>query len=213
MSYIKRILFSSWFCWSLFVINLLGSIYGFYWYKNQLLSTEWYWLIFVPDSPTASTFFTLVLGLYLMQRRLPILEAFAAITLFKYGIWAVVVIIWGGLVDPRPFSEALNWQHWMLIGSHLGMAFQAILYAPFYTFKWKEIAIVAAWTVLNDLLDYGFEIHPWVAPSLEVYHEQLAIFTLLLSFVSLFIFLILAWLPSKSRRYDLPLYSISSRGR
>ena len=96
MSYIKRILFSSWFCWSLFVINLLGSIYGFYWYKNQLLSTEWYWLIFVPDSPTASTFFTLVLGLYLMQRRLPILEAFAAITLFKYGIWAVVVIIWGG---------------------------------------------------------------------------------------------------------------------
>lgn len=213
MSYIKRILFSSWFCWSLFVINLLGSIYGFYWYKNQLLSTEWYWLIFVPDSPTASSFFTLVLGLYLMQRRLPILEAFAAITLFKYGIWAVVVIIWGALVDPRPFSEALNWQHWMLIGSHLGMAFQAILYAPFYTFKWKEIAIVAAWTVLNDLLDYGFEIHPWVAPSLEVYHGQLAIFTLLLSGISLFIFLILAWLPSKDRRFDLPLYSISSRGR
>ncbi len=210
---LKKILRADWFCWGLFVINLLGSIYGFYWYKNQLIATEWYWLIFVPDSPTASTFFTLVLGLYLIRKRSPLLEAFAAITLVKYGTWAVVMILWGGLVDTRPFLEALNWQHWMLIGSHLGMALQAILYAPFYTFKWREIAGVAAWTLLNDFLDYRFDLHPWVAPPLEVYHLQMAIFTLLLSGFSILLFAILAYLPSKDRRYDLPLYSISGRGR
>lgn len=213
MIQLKKILRSTWFCWGLFLINLLGSIYGFYWYKNQLMETDWYWLIFVPDSPTASTFFTLVLGLYLIQKRSPLLEAFAAITLFKYGIWAVVIIIWGGLVDSRPFMEALDWQHWMLIGSHLGMALQAILYTPFYTFKWKEIGVVATWTLLNDFLDYRFELHPRVAPPLEAYHNQLEIFTLLLSGISIILFLIFVRLPSKDRRYDLPLYSISSRGR
>lgn len=192
--WMKQVLWQSWFLWALFLINLVGTIYGFYWYKEQLFTTEWYWLIFVPDSPTASLFFTLVLGVYLMSKRTPLLEAFAAITLFKYGIWAVVMIIGGGLLDSRPFLDALFWEHWMLIASHLGMALQAVLYAPFYTFRWKEISIVAAWTLLNDLLDYLFEIHPWIAPALEVYHIQVGIFTVLLSGISIVLFSIFSML-------------------
>lgn len=205
MNQLKKMLQMKEFLWGLLIINLLGSIYGFYWYKDQLLTTDWYWLLFVPDSPTASTFFTIYLWLLLKGQRSPLLEAFAAVTLVKYGIWAVVVIVWGGMIDARPFLDALNWQHWMLIGSHLGMALQAILYAPFYTFKWREVSIVAIWMLLNDFLDYHVDIHPWVAPALEVYHNQLELLTFLLSGISIFLFLIFAYLPSNDRRYDLPV--------
>lgn len=177
-----------WFLWSLFIINFFGSIYGFYWYKNQLAVTEPSLLIFVPDSPTASTFFTIVLFLYIFSRSSPLLEAFASITLFKYGIWAVVMIIWGGALDQRPFMEALTWQHWMLIGSHLGMAAQALLYSPFYTYGAKETLIVAGWTLLNDGLDYSLKIHPWVAPSLEPMIHWVGWFTFILSLVTIFLF-------------------------
>ena len=84
-----------WMLWSLFAVNLLGSIYGFYWYKEQLMMTASWLNLFVPDSPTASSAFTLVLLLYALRRRSPLIEAFAAVTLFKYGVWAVAVILAG----------------------------------------------------------------------------------------------------------------------
>ncbi|WP_245739855.1 DUF1405 domain-containing protein [Thermoflavimicrobium dichotomicum] len=181
------ILNQRWCLWALFIVNLLGSIYGFYWYKNQLAVTPTHFLIFVPDSPTASSAFTIVLLLYLLNRKSPLMEAFAAITLFKYGIWAVVMIVWGGILDQQPFLQALTWQHWMLVFSHLGMAAQALLYAPVYSYQLKEIGIVAGWTLLNDAMDYSFDIHPWLHPELELYQPYVAIFTVCLSLVSIFL--------------------------
>lgn len=177
-----------WMLWTLFVVNFFGSIYGFYWYKNQLAVTPPEWLIFVPDSPTASAFFTLVILLFLLSKHNSLIEAFAAITLFKYGIWAVVMIVWGAFLDPLPINEALNWQHYMLIVSHLGMALQAILFIPFYRFGKKEIAIVSIWTLLNDVLDYSLDIHPWLVRELEAIPMVVATFTVFLSFVSITIF-------------------------
>lgn len=37
-------------------INFLGTVYGYYWYLPQLLETPARFLIFVPDSPTATFF-------------------------------------------------------------------------------------------------------------------------------------------------------------
>jgi uncharacterized membrane protein YpjA len=182
-----------WCLWVLFIINFLGTIYGYYWYKNQLAVTPPQFLIFVPDSPTASLAFTVVLLLLLIGKKAPLIEAFAAITLFKYGIWAVVMIIWGGIVDPQPFLEALVWQHWMLMASHLGMAAQALLYVHTYSFGWKEIGIVAAWTLLNDVLDYGFNIHPWLHPRVDAMWPAVAVFTVGLSLISISLFAFLAW--------------------
>lgn len=193
------------FLWTLLFINFLGTIYGFYWYKNQLAVTDPKLIIFVPDSPTASGFFTLVLLSYLFSRRSPLLEAFASITLFKYGIWAVVMIIWGAVLDPRSFFDALSWQHWMLIFSHLGMAAQAVLYSPFYTYQHREILIVAAWTLFNDALDYGLDIHPWLAESLEPYDHLVGGFTLILSFTTVILFAIFSLMESRNRKWELPL--------
>jgi len=197
---------SRWFLASMFTVNFLGSIYGFYWYKNQLAVTDAKWLIFVPDSPTASAFFTGVLLLYLVRRRSPLLEALASVTLFKYGIWAVVMIVWGGLLDPRPFLEALDWQQWMLIFSHLGMAAQALLYAPFYTYRHRELFVVALWTLLNDALDYGVDIHPWLAASLEPFDHLVGMFTAILSLTTLLIFASLSVLNSPERKWEFALW-------
>lgn len=201
-SRLKSLLMTRWFIIWLFVINFIGTIYGYYWYKNQLAVTEAKWLIFVPDSPTASLFFTGVLGLYLWHRRNALLEAFASVTLFKYGIWAVVMIVWGGVLDSRPFLEALDWQHWMLIVSHLGMALQAILYAPFFTYRHRELFIVAAWTLLNDFLDYRMDIHPWLHPDLEPFDHLVGYFTAMLSVTTLLVFATLSLLNSKDRKWE-----------
>ncbi|ORN94461.1 hypothetical protein B8A12_01900, partial [Staphylococcus aureus] len=37
----------------LLICNILGMIYGYIWYGEQLSHTPWHFKIFVPDSPTA----------------------------------------------------------------------------------------------------------------------------------------------------------------
>lgn len=170
----------------LLIINFLGTIYGYIWYKNQLLSTPgWLWP-FVPDSPTASLFFTLVLLAFLMERKWRLLEAFAAVTLFKYGIWASVMIIWTGLLGGE-----LVWEHYMLLASHVGMALQALLYAPYFSFKTVHIIIVAIWTLTNDAFDYGIGVFPWLDSVLHPYLPVICLFTISLSLLSLAIFYLL----------------------
>lgn len=199
LRYIQSLLMERWFLIMLLVINLSGTIYGYYWYKEQLSITPWKYIIFVPDSPTASLFFTIVLFLYLIKKRSPLIEALACVTLFKYGIWAVVMIFWGAALAPIPWMESLTWQHWMLVGSHLGMAIQGILYFPYYTFQKRDILITASWTLTNDLLDYQLDLHPWVALELENYIPAVAFFTVLLSLTSLLLTATLAMIQSKQR--------------
>ncbi len=56
------------------------------------------------------------------------MEALAIITLFKYGVWAVIMNLLTGMTS----QAILPWQGYMLIASHLGMAIQGILYSPFF---------------------------------------------------------------------------------
>jgi uncharacterized membrane protein YpjA len=170
----------------LFVINGLGTIYGYYWYRNQLASTEqWYLLPFVPDSPTASLLFTVVLILYLFGRQSGLLEAFASVTLVKYGIWATVMLVWTGLLGGE-----LHWTHYMLIASHLGMALEALLYIPYYRFNPIHLTVVAVWVLINDLLDYTVPIFPWLDQVLHPFLPFIFLFTVGLSLVSLLVFYI-----------------------
>lgn len=141
--------------WTLLIINILGTIYGYIWYQYQLSETPWYFLPFVPDSPTASLFFVIVLIGFLMRKNFPLFEALAAITLIKYGIWAVGMNFGGILV-----SDTITIENWMLITSHLGMAVQAILYAPFYKMKKSHFFFAVIWTFHNDVIDYVYDMYP-----------------------------------------------------
>lgn len=195
-----------WFLLLLLAINFFGSIYGYYWYKNQLAATPVWWLPFVPDSPTASAAFTLVLLLYLLKRRSPFWEAFAGVTLFKYGIWAVAMIVAGAALSGEPFLESLMWTDWMLMASHLGMALEGVLYSRFFTFGRKEILLVAGWTLLNDALDYGMGIHPWLPLSMMGTEPAVAVFTIGLSVISLLLFSLLAFPKRPERKQEFSLW-------
>ncbi|WP_214776940.1 DUF1405 domain-containing protein [Exiguobacterium sp. s22] len=138
----------------LFVINLGGTIYGYIWYEPQLRDTPYLYWPFVPDSPTASLFFTIVLGLWIFKKRSPIFETLAFITLIKYGVWAVIMnlLFLRTLPDDAPTITIL--MAVMLMVSHGVMAIQALIYAPFM--KWTMTSFVCSlvWVIHNDVVDY-----------------------------------------------------------
>lgn len=161
----------------LFLVNLGGTIYGYIWYGWQLKITEPKFLLFVPDSPTASLFFTLVLGLWIFGKRNRLIEALAFVTLIKYGLWAVVMnllTLWE--------TGSIGWIGWMLIGSHFAMALQAVLYIEHYRFGWFSVVITAIWTLHNDVIDYVFGQMP-IYSRLSEYSSQIGYFTFWLSII------------------------------
>ncbi|WP_145523806.1 DUF1405 domain-containing protein [Virgibacillus sp. SK37] len=178
---LKMILLDKRFLIGLFFVNLLGTIYGYYWYKDQLAITPPIFLPFVPDSPTASLFFTIFLIAFIFHKHLPYMEALAITTLFKYGIWAVVMNIFTLVIEGY-----LHWTGYMLIISHLGMAIQGLLYAPFYTIKLKHIAVAAIFVLHNDIIDYVFGMMPNYS-SLHNYMDGIGYFTFWLSIISILI--------------------------
>jgi uncharacterized membrane protein YpjA len=179
VNWIRAILANRSILMLLLIVNILGTVYGYYWYGWQLAETPSKYLLFVPDSPTASLFFVFVLIAFLLRRNWGLIEALAIVTLFKYGIWAVVmnflVLIETGHLD---------WVGYMLIGSHLAMAIQGILYAPFYRIKLWHIIITAIWTLHNDVIDYVFFMLPKY-PVLHLYTPQIGYFTFWLSILSI----------------------------
>lgn len=161
----------------LLIINVLGTIYGYYWYGYQLEETPAIFLIFVPDSPTASLFFCFVLVAFLLKKNWPLIEALAIITLVKYGIWAVVMNLLTLMI-----TGELHWTGYMLMFSHLAMAIEGILYAPYYRFKWIHIVIAGIWTLHNDIIDYLFLMYPRYT-IIGDYLPQIGYFTFWLSVV------------------------------
>ncbi|MBT9249973.1 DUF1405 domain-containing protein [Bacillus halotolerans] len=136
-------------------INFLGTVYGYYWYFPQLLETPARFLIFVPDSPTATFFFLFVLLAFLMKRNAPLFEALALVTLVKYGLWAV-----GMNLLVLAVTGDLPWEGYMLIASHFAMAVQGVLYSPYFRFSLWHLVIAAVWTLHNDVIDYLFGMMP-----------------------------------------------------
>lgn len=188
----KSFLLNRNFLWPLFLINLLGTIYGYIWYENQLKWTiENYsnWLLpFVPDSPTSSLFFTIAIlfflyppknnGAFTKWFRICI-ESLAIVCSVKYGVWATAIII-GAAAQGDP----LNWQSYMLMTSHMAMAFEALLYARFMSLKGVHLIIGTAWLLLNDYMDYSQGIYPFLPSVLHDQVNEVKWFTISLSIAS-----------------------------
>ncbi len=176
-----KLLEKRWFLLLLFLTNFLGTVYGYIWYGNQLSQTPAEFLIFVPDSPTASLFFIFVLGAFLIKKNWPLMEALAVVTLFKYGIWAVFMNIFTYYA-----TGSLHWTGYMLIASHALMAIQGLLYASYYRIRLWHLVIAAIWILHNDVIDYVFFMMPWYGP-LSNYTPQIGYFSFWLSIATLLI--------------------------
>ena len=175
LTQIKFLLFNRTFMWLLLIVNTLGTAYGYYWYKWQLEITDPIFLIFVPDSPTASLFFSIALLGWLLGSHFKLIEALALITLVKYGLWAVVMNIWTQFE-----AGPIGFVGWMLVVSHFAMAVQAILYISRYKFTWIHVLIAAIWTLHNDVIDYVFGQMP-IYRSLSEHTLAIGYFTFWLS--------------------------------
>lgn len=175
----------------LLVVNLFGTIYGYYWYKGQLAATDPIYYIFVPDSPTASLFFCFAIIGWLLGKNYKLMEVLALITLIKYGLWAVVMNLLT-LVETGDLGAA----GWMLVASHFLMAVQAVLYLPKYRFKMWHVMVGAIWTLHNDVIDYLFGQMPFYRV-INQYPSEIGYFTFWLSIACI----MLAFLESRKREY------------
>lgn len=179
MNIIQSILMDKRFLLMLFFINFFGTIYGYLWYAGQLSMTPAIFIPFVPDSPTASLFFTIVLLFFLLNRNTPYIEALAFMSLFKYGIWAVAMNILTLFT-----SGSIGWQGYMLIASHGGMAIQALLYIPNYRIELRHFAVASIWILHNDIIDYVYEMMP-IYSTLTVHLKEIGYATFWLSIVTI----------------------------
>ena len=198
----REFLTNRYFLWLLFWCNTVGTVYGYIWYGDQLeqtLAEQPLWqIVFVPDSPTASLFFTLSLlwVLYKPQSRFlnrigHVIQALAVVTSVKYGVWAISIIFAGW-----SFGGPVSWQHWMLIASHGAMAVEALFYVRFFGFRWGALLFASAWTLLNDTMDYTYDIFPWLPGALMPYVDGVRNFTIGLTLASI----LAAWLAMRQAK-------------
>jgi uncharacterized membrane protein YpjA len=159
-------------------------------------------LPFVPDSPTASLFFTIALLLLLYPPKgltgtlvRQLIEALAVVTSVKYGIWAVSMIVAGGYQ-----GDTVNWKDWMLMISHTGMAVEALIYARYFSFR-RMLPVALLWTFANDMVDYSEGVFPWLPSVLDDDISAVQYFTMGLTLFST----AAAWLfGGRTRRPVLP---------
>lgn len=164
------------------ICNLAGTIYGYIWYGDQLTATQPYFLIFVPDSPTASLFLTLSIVLLIFNRQSSILEALAFVTLVKYGTWAVIMNIILFIVQQDVTLNGL-----MLLFSHGIMALEAFYFYPRFKITNLGLAVAAIWVLLNDYIDYihlQFPYYEFIANHVVA----IGIVTLGLSLIALYLY-------------------------
>ncbi|EOD4517744.1 DUF1405 domain-containing protein [Staphylococcus aureus] len=133
----------------LLICNILGMIYGYIWYGEQLSHTPWHFKIFVPDSPTAILYLVISISLILIQKQNSIIDALAFVTLFKYGIWAVIMNILFIIEQGDITVNGL-----VLMFSHSIMAVQAIYFYPRFKSSMIGISVAMIWVFLNDYIDY-----------------------------------------------------------
>ncbi|HCV0731429.1 TPA: DUF1405 domain-containing protein [Staphylococcus aureus] len=133
----------------LLICNILGMIYGYIWYGEQLSHTPWQFKIFVPDSPTAILSLVISISLILIRKQNSIIDALAFVTLFKYGIWAVIMNILFIIEQGDITVNGL-----VLMFSHSIMAVQAIYFYPRFKRFMIGISVAMTWVFLNDYIDY-----------------------------------------------------------
>ena len=169
----------------LLVCNALGTIYGYIWYGTQLFVTPWYFIPFVPDSPTATLFLCIAIIALLFKKNLPIIECLAFVTLIKYGVWAVLMNIILMFVN-----HEISVMSCMLILSHGIMALQAFIFYPRFKVTLVAFIVTMVWVFHNDLIDYVFMQYP-VYDFIEKIVPTVAYIAFILSIISLILYLFL----------------------
>lgn len=147
------------------LVNLVGIVYGFYYYREQFATTPWYLWPFVPDSPLAVLWAELALLGAWVGRRVMALEALAFVGNVQVGLWTCYVLLayapsFGTLDFLSGGPLSLNT---ILLVGHFGMAVLALIFlqgirecraSPHGRRAEIGIGIALAYYLVNDALDY-----------------------------------------------------------
>jgi uncharacterized membrane protein YpjA len=152
--------------WVVVTVNLVGTLFGFWYYRFQLQTTALVMWPVVPDSPTATMLMVASLVSWKVGRNREWLHALAFVGNLKYGLWVVVVqlTINDVLTSGDPY-------HWFLLVGHLGMALQALVIHRYATFTLPGVGAAVVWFGFNDIVDYFLPIvgdyhHTYFGPHL-----------------------------------------------
>ena len=154
------------YAWIIVAINLVGTVFGFWYYIPQFqLEPVVAWPI-VPDSPTATLFIACSLALYKLGRSHEYLNMLAFFGCIKLGLWTPYVLTvfadaFLATVTPPAFVVPLLGQepastamYTFLFVSHLGMVVQAFVIHRYSDFPSRAILVALLWYGFNDLVDY-----------------------------------------------------------
>ncbi len=152
--------------WWIIAINLAGTAFGFWYYLPQFkIEPIAMWPV-VPDSPTATLFFALSLGLVLLGRSNEYINMLAYFGCIKLGLWTPYVLAVfadaflatvrappqvAPLLGPELAMIAM---YGFLFCSHLAMTTQAFLIHRYSDFSLRAIVVAVIWYGGNDIVDY-----------------------------------------------------------
>ena len=141
--------------------NAIGTIWGFFWYKDQLSQTPWYFWPLTPDCPLTSLCFLLFLWWVREGKRWragwkAVVSWIAVLGSLKYGIWTVLVI---GQYALSPGSRP-DGQDWMLMASHIGLFAEGVLFRRQLAMMPAMYGAAMVWFLMNDYADWFLLVHP-----------------------------------------------------
>jgi len=137
--------------WVVVLVNLVGTAFGFWYYRFQFVAEPSVILPLVPDSPVATLFIALSLATWKLGRESETLNALAFFGCWKLGLWTPFVLV--AFADGFLAANSLP-MYAFLLGSHLMMAVEAFLIHRYSDFPVHAVAVAVAWYGLNDVVDY-----------------------------------------------------------
>lgn len=139
------------FVWVIVGINLVGTAFGFWYYRFQFRALPAETWLFVPDSPGATLLIALALGAWALGRSSDTLAALAFFGNVKLGLWTPYVLV--GFY-PEFLATSGPALYAFLLVSHLGMVVQAFVLHRITDFPLRAVAIATAWYTVDLLMDY-----------------------------------------------------------
>ncbi|MFB6102398.1 MAG: DUF1405 domain-containing protein [Haloplanus sp.] len=137
--------------WAIVATNLVGTAFGFWYYRFQFAAEPLAIWPLVPDSPVATLFIALSLALWKLGRSSEVVNALAFFGCWKLGLWTPLVLVAfaDGFLATTPLP-----MYAFLLGSHLMMVVEAFVIHRYSDFPVGAVAVAVAWYGLNDLVDY-----------------------------------------------------------
>jgi uncharacterized membrane protein YpjA len=137
------------------VINLLGTAFGFWYYRFQFEATPTPMLPLVPDSPLATLFAAGAFGAFALGHRQEWLNALAFFGNIILGFWTPYSL----LLFQDAWTVSLPMFHF-LFWSHLAMTVQAFVIYRFSEFPVRAVGIATVWYTANLVVDYFVPVLP-----------------------------------------------------